>query len=118
VQLHPRRRKLDAAVGALEAHRHRLGKAQAVDPLDEIHEPVPAAEIAIGAALQADVLLQGDRTQNLCVLDLAQFGGGHGAGLLRCARIKQSLRSQQASDGVGAKRWRLILHSMIPDVAA
>ena len=77
-----------------------------------------ASEVPVSATLQADVSLQGDGARDLFVFDLAQLGIGYPAGLLGRARVEQALRSQQASDGIGPKRWQLILHSMIPDVTA
>ena len=97
---HARRRKLDVAGLVVKPGRQRALEAHAFNPLDEIHEPVPAAELAVGAHLEAGVALQRHR-----VLDGAGSTAHSSSALTRAApRLMDRGRPQQAADDFGLKR--------------
>ena len=79
--------------------------------------PHGAAELAVGDAVQADLLLHVDRVADAAVLDLAQARGRDLAGRGIGARLRQLGRAQQAADMVGAERRRRG-HAFSPSVAA
>jgi len=89
-------RELDAVLG-----RER---ADAVEAAEEVEVPPRATELAVGRALQADVLLLFDDSRDLAVFDRFQGLGGDLARLVPGARLLERGGPQQAADVVGAKR--------------
>src|SRR5262249_17505054 len=87
--------ELDAVVG-----RER---GDAVEAAEEIEMPPRAAELAVGRALQADVLLLLDDGRDLAVLCRAQRLGRDLAALMLGARLLERGGPQQAADVIGAK---------------
>ena len=106
--------RLEAPVDrpALAPERHLHGRS--VEPLDaadaelEIHQPVVAAELAVGHSLQADILLHAYRPRDRGILDAAQLLARDTAGRMVGARAQQLRRTQQAADMVGAERGHLV----------
>ena len=68
-----------------------------------------AAELAVGDALEPDVLLPADRLSDAFVLDRAQLVRAALAASVARARREQPLGPQQAADLIGAER-RLSCH--------
>jgi len=60
----------DVAGLVVELGRQASANLDAVDPLDEVQEPVPAVVVAIGADAQADIALQLDRVPDTRSLQL------------------------------------------------
>ena len=87
-----------AGAGAADLH--------AADIAEEIHVPAAAPQLAVGHALQADVLLALDEARDLGVLQAAQLGWRDALGLALLARLEQVLRAKQAADVVRPE-WRL-----------
>ena len=75
------------------------------EPVDEVHVPGGAAELAVGGRLQTDVLLHRDHIADRVVLDHAQLLVGDASGGVVVARLQQPPRAQQASDVVRPERW-------------
>ena len=65
---HARRRKLDVTRLVVKPRWQRALEAHAFDAFDEIHEPVPASQLAVGAHLEAGIALQRQR-----ILDCPRF---------------------------------------------
>ena len=76
----------------------------AADLVHEIHVPRRAAELAVGDALQADVFLHLHGGADRVVLDRLQLRGAHASLLVLFACTQQLLRTQQATDVIGAER--------------
>ena len=76
----------------------------AAEPVDEVHVPGRAAELAVGGRAQADVLLQLDRVADRVVLDRAQLFGVDRVVREVLARLQQRGRAEQAADVVGSVR--------------
>ncbi len=69
--------EIDAALVGAERHFHLvLELLDAADGIFEIHEPVDAAELAIGHRLQADIFLTPHHLANRLVLDVPQLFAG------------------------------------------
>ena len=105
--LHHRRREVDVAGRAVEAHRDAALGLDALELRQEVDVEIGAAELAVGDAAQAQVLLELDDAADRVVLHAAQRRGVDGAGLVLLARIEQRLGAQEAADVVGAKRRRV-----------
>src|SRR5262249_52062522 len=73
-------------------------------PVDEVHVPGGAAELAVGRRSQPGVLLHPDDLGDRLVLNGAQLGGGDLARGEVSAGIQQFLRPQQAADVVSPER--------------
>ena len=101
----PGRREVDVALVAVKMHGDvLLDLLHAADLVHEVHVPRRAAELAVGDALQADVLLHLHDRADRIVLDGLQLRGADAAVLVIVARAQQLLRTQQAADVIGAKR--------------
>ncbi len=105
--LHRRRLEADlAAVVAAEARdKAALADRDAVEPLEKIDVEEGAAELAVGDALKADLLLPPGGFGDALVLDRAQILGRDPALGAPRPSVEQALRAQQAADMVGAERW-------------
>jgi len=92
--------------------------------LDEVEMPPGAAELAVGDAAIADILLQLDHLADAIVLDRAQAGGIERAARMGVAGIEQARRTQEAADMVGAEGRRHALgyhalgHGRAPAIVA
>ena len=73
-------------------------------PEKKILVPKAAPELAVGNALKPDFLLQTHDVAHGRVLYAAEFGVVDFAFPMRLPRLQQVLRTQQASDVVGAER--------------
>jgi hypothetical protein len=104
--LERRRGELDGAgwVAELDLQVLRCSRDTA-EPVDEVHVPGGAAELAVGGRLQTDVLLHRDHIADRVVLDHAQLLVGDASGGVVVARLQQPPRAQQASDVVRPERW-------------
>jgi len=79
----------------------------ALELLEEIDVEIGAAELAVGDALQAPVLLELDDVADRLVLDRAQLGAADRVLLeMLVARLEQLFRAQEAAYVIGAERWR------------
>jgi hypothetical protein len=65
---------------------------------------VGAPVLAVGDALQAEILLEADDVADRAVLDLAQLRARDLALALALARVEQLLGAQEAADVIGAER--------------
>ena len=105
------RREIDVALVAVEVHGDvLLDLLHAADLVHEVHVPRRAAELAVGDALQADVLLHLHDGADRIVLDCLQLRGADATLLVLLACAQQLLRPQQAADVIGAKRRLRELH--------
>jgi hypothetical protein len=110
-------------VGEADASRHldafRLGldtgeldavlggeRRDAVEPLEEVEVPPRAAELTVGRALQADILLLADDRCDLAVLDRLERVRRDPALLMLRARFLEGGGPQQAADMIGAEGRR------------
>src|SRR5262249_15573131 len=84
----------------------------AIEALEEVEVPPRAAELAIGGALQADLLLLADDGLDLAVIDRLELIGGNLARRALRARLLQRGRAQQAADMIGAERRRGAWHGV------
>ena len=73
--LHHRRREIDVAGGAVKADRDAALGFDALELLEEVDVEVGAPELAVGDAVQAEVLLEADDVADRRVLDFAQRRG-------------------------------------------
>jgi hypothetical protein len=85
---------LDALVGALDP----------AEPVDEVHVPRRAPELAVRRRLQPHALLHRDDVPDRLVLSGAQCRDVDLTGLVRGARREQCGGPEQASDVVGTER--------------
>ena len=100
-----RRRKFDVALLVVEFHLHIVvGFGHSADLVEKVHVPGSTPMLAVGDALQPDVLLHFDHFADGLILEVAQFGGRDAAGLMLFTRLQEFFRAQQASHVVGAKR--------------
>src|SRR5215472_4470609 len=93
--------ELDAAFGGVGLH--------AVEPPEEVEMPPRAAEFAVSRELEPDRLLLLDDLFDLGVLDLLELRSGDRGLCMLAARLLQWRSAQQATDMIGAKRWRFSL---------
>jgi len=75
-------------VSELDAQR-LVGLGHSADLVEEIHVPRAAAELAVGDAFEANLLLDPRDIANRCVLDTAQFLEREAAGLMLGPRPQQ-----------------------------
>src|SRR5260370_40495554 len=102
-----RRGELDVALLVVELDREIvLHLGDAADLVEEIHVPGGAAVLAVGDALEADLLLHLHRLGHGVVLDPAHRRARKAARLVLLARLQQFLGPQQAADMVGAEGRR------------
>ena len=95
-----------ALVAELDA-QNLLGLADPADPVKKIHMPRAAAELAIGDALEPDLLLHPHDIADRRILDPPQLRGRNPPRLMLPPRPQQLRRPQQTPDMIGAKRWRI-----------
>ena len=105
----PHRRRLEADLAAVVAAEARgeaaLADRHAIEPLEEVDVEEGAAELAVGDALEPDLLLLAHRLGDALVLDRAQLVRAGSRPRAPRARLEQPLGPQQAADVVGAERW-------------
>src|SRR5262249_22235732 len=85
-----------------------------VETVIEVVMPEHAAILAVGHALQADLLLLLDDLRNLLVLNLLQIGRADLPLVALGARLGDRRRAQIAADMVGAERWLGPSHGSSP----
>ena len=103
-----RRREIDHPGAAVEFRFDPAADRHAFQPLQEVDVKEGSAELAVGDAFQADVLLLLDDVADVSVFDLSQLGLGDGARLLSLARLNERRRPEEAADVVGAGRVGLL----------
>src|SRR5262249_1031926 len=96
-----------AARRVVKVERRGFG-SQSLDRIDEAEKPRPAAKLAVGDRLQADLLLQPDRLPDAAVLHRAKRRLDHAAGVEFAKGIFQLLRPQHAPDMLGPERRTVI----------
>src|SRR5215472_10575946 len=97
--------ELEIAFLGMEARLHaRRHHGDVGELLEEIEVPEGAAELAVGRALEAHVLLQLHDLSDALVLDLAERCRVDLATLLLLARVQQAPRTEQAPDMIGSER--------------
>jgi hypothetical protein len=88
VDLERCRGELDGAGWVAELDLQVLGCLRdTAEPVDEVHVPGGAAELAVGGRLQTDVSLHRDHIADRVVLDRAQLLVGHASGGVVVARL-------------------------------
>ena len=107
---HAHGRRPEADLGAVVAAERRgeaaLDDLDAVQLLEEVDVEEGAAELAVGDAAEADLLLAAHHVPDRRVLDRAQGRGIDLAAGAARARLEQALRAQEAADMVGPIGWR------------
>ncbi len=92
-------------LAAMEGHAHlfrQLGDAG--DLVEEIHMPGSPTDLAVGDALQPNLLLQLHQAADCGIFDRPQLLGRDQAGLMILARLADVGGAQQAADMIGSKR--------------
>src|SRR4051794_35121974 len=104
--VHPGEDGLDIALVAVEGDPQLLlgHRRDAVELVDEVHVPRPAAELAVGHGPQADLLLHPDDLADRVVLDRAQLDRVDTPFGVVLARLQEPRRAQEAAHVVGAER--------------
>ena len=115
LDMHGRRLEADLAAVVLAEFggKFAIGNGDARQLLEKVDMKIGAAELAVGNALEADILLRAHDFANAFVLDRAQRSRLDLAGEKGFARVGQAPRTQVAADVVGAK-WRSIDHKFLP----
>jgi hypothetical protein len=85
-----------------------VGLADAAEPVDEVHVPGAAPELAVGRGPQARLGLHRDDLADRLVLGGAQVLVGEPAGRVVRPRRQQLRGSQQAADVVGTERGHVV----------
>ena len=92
------------AAGRMKTGSDSASHFDAFDLLQKVDVEIGAAVLAVGDALQPQILLEPDDGANRAVFDCAQIRFGDGALLMLFARLQQFLRTQKAADVVRAER--------------
>jgi hypothetical protein len=99
-------RELERSLGVAELHVQRVvdDLRDPVEPVDEVHVPGRAAQLAVGGRAQADVLLHAHDVTDGSVLGRAQLAVVDAPRRMVLTDAQQRGRPQEAADVVGAKR--------------
>jgi hypothetical protein len=82
-----------------------VARVDAPELVDEVHVPEPAAELAVGGGLEADLLLHPDDVGDGLVLDRSPLlrSDAPGGSVLPC--LEHLRGTQQAAHVIGSERW-------------